>query len=111
MTSAQGRMRPTHPRAHRVDDIATAFGLRLVAGAGRPDTQVTGLAVGSGDVLPGDLFVALRGLKRHGAEFVAQALEAGAVAVLTDDDGAALLTDVEVPVLVAPDPRPLAGTI
>lgn len=104
-------MRPTHPRAHRVDDIATAFGLRLVAGAGRPDTQVTGVAVGSGDVLPGDLFVALRGLTRHGAEFAGQALEAGAVAILTDDDGAALLRDAAVPILVGPDPRRLAGTI
>src|SRR5688572_26829843 len=104
MTSAQGRMRPTHPRAHRVDDIATAFGLRLVTGAG-PDTQVTGLAVGSDDVAPGDLFVALRGLKRHGAEFAQRALEAGALAVLTDDDGARLLGDLDVPVLVADDPR------
>ena len=113
-------MRPTHPRAHRVDDIASAFGLRLVAGAGRPDTPVTGLAVGSGDVLPGDLFVALRGLKRHGVEFAAQAIDAGAVAVLTDDDGAALLSGaddgsgghrVDVPVLVALDPRSLVGDI
>ena len=103
-------MRPTHPRAHRVDDIAAAFGLRLVTGADRA-TPVTGLAVGSDDVVPGDLFVALRGLKRHGAEFTAEALEAGAVAVLTDDAGAQLLGDVGVPVLVAEDPRRLVGDI
>ena len=103
-------MRPTHPRAHRVDDIATAFGLRLVAPGAHPDTHVTGLAVGSGDVMPGDLFVALRGLKRHGAEFTAQALESGAVAVLTDADGAQLV-DADVPVLVAADPRVLVGDV
>ena len=103
-------MRPTHPRAHRVDDIATAFGLRLVTGAD-PDTQVTGLAVGSDDVAPGDLFVALRGLKRHGAEFAEQALAAGARAVLTDEDGAKLLGEADVPVLVAEDPRSTVGDI
>jgi len=111
MTSAQGRMRPTHPRAHRVDDIATAFGLRLVAPGEHPDTQVTGLAVGSADAMAGDLFVALRGLKRHGAEFTAEAVAAGAVAVLTDDDGAARIADSPVPVLVAADPRAVVGDI
>src|SRR5690554_2663060 len=111
MTSAQGRMRPTHPRAHRVDDIATAFGLRLVARAGDP--EVTGLAVGSSDVMAGDLFVALRGLKRHGVEFAREALAAGAVAVLTDADGARVLEAEApgVPVLVAVDPRSIVGDL
>lgn len=105
-------MRPTHPRAHRVDDIATAFGLRLVAAGGDPDTQVTGLAVGSDDLAPGDLFVALRGLKRHGAEFTAQALAAGARAILTDAEGAGLVGDeAGVPVLVAENPRELVGDL
>jgi len=110
MTSAQGRMRPTHPRAHRVDDIATAFGLRLVVPGAHPDTQVTGLAVGSADVVPGDLFVGLQGLKRHGAQFAREALEAGALAVLTDAEGARLVATV-VPVLVAEDPRALVGDV
>src|SRR5690606_41883298 len=99
MTSAQGRMRPTHPRAHRVDDIAAAFGLLLVTGADRA-TPVTGLAVGSVDVVPGGLFVALRGLKRHGAEFTSEALDAGAFPVLTHDAGAPLLAEVGGPRLV-----------
>ena len=102
-------MRPTHPRSYRVDDIATEFGLRLLP-AGAPGTRLSGLAVGSGEVVPGDLFVALKGLRRHGAEFVEQALAAGARAVLTDPEGAAMVT-AEVPVLVAEDPRALVGEV
>jgi len=36
---------------------------------------------------PGDLYVALPGRHHHGAEFSAQAVERGAVAVLTDGPG------------------------
>ena len=39
----------------------------------------------------GDLYVALPGAARHGADFVSQAVDRGAVAVLTDDAGARLL--------------------
>ena len=63
---------------------------------------------------PGDLYVALPGATRHGADFVAQAVEAGAVAVLTDDAGARLLAlrhDIAVPVLLADEPRSVVGRL
>ena len=44
-------------------------------------TEVSGIAYDSRKVAPGDLFVALQGEASDGREFVAQALEAGAVAV------------------------------
>lgn len=106
-------MRPLHPATHRVDDLATTFDLEVRGVAPRPETTFTGVSVASGDVLPGDVFVALSGLKVHGATYAAQALEAGAVAILTDDAGAELVAalDPQVPVLVAPDPRALAGPV
>lgn len=47
-------------------------------------TEVTGLSQDSRSTKPGDLFIARRGLKTTGAEFAADAVAKGAVAVLLD---------------------------
>ncbi len=75
--------------------------------------EVRGVSVDSGDVAPGELFVALPGFKVHGARYAADAVAAGAVAVLTDADGAALARadGVTVPVLVCADPRATVGPV
>lgn len=75
---------------------------------------VTGISLNSRAVQQGDLYVALPGATRHGADFVSQAVAAGAAAVLTDDAGARLLalsTDIGVPVLLAAEPRGLVGRL
>jgi UDP-N-acetylmuramoyl-L-alanyl-D-glutamate--2,6-diaminopimelate ligase len=51
---------------------------------GRADTEISGLAYSSKDVRPGFLFVALRGARLDGLAFLPEALERGAVAVLSD---------------------------
>jgi len=48
------------------------------------DVAVTGLAVDSRAVKPGDLFFALAGAKTDGARFITQALASGAVAIAGD---------------------------
>ena len=69
-------------------------------------TAVTGVTLRASDVRPGDLFAALPGARAHGADFAAEALARGAVAVLTDPDGARRLpADAALPVLVHPRPR------
>lgn len=110
MTSP-ARMRPQHPSSHRVTDLADAF--TLVTEPLDASLVATGVTVSSADVQPGDLFVAVPGLKVHGATFAAQAVEAGAVAVVTDAAGAALVADagVRVPVLVTDDPRAVSGPL
>jgi UDP-N-acetylmuramoyl-L-alanyl-D-glutamate--2,6-diaminopimelate ligase len=75
---------------------------------------VTGISLNSRAVEPGDLYVALPGSARHGADFAAAAIDSGAVAVLTDDAGArilALAPDVSVPVLVVDEPRAVVGRL
>lgn len=75
---------------------------------------VTGISLNSRSIQPGDLYVALPGAARHGADFVSDAVGAGAVAVLTDDAGARLLAlsnDIPVPVLLAAEPRGLVGRL
>src|ERR1700736_5852809 len=51
---------------------------------------VTGVTHDSRQAGPGDLYAALPGSRYHGARFCQQAVEAGAVAVLTDPDGKSL---------------------
>ncbi|RMI08640.1 UDP-N-acetylmuramoyl-L-alanyl-D-glutamate--2,6-diaminopimelate ligase [Cellulomonas triticagri] len=114
MTSPQGRLRPEHPHSRRVADLADAFALVTAGGAGVPDDlETTGVTVASGDVLPGDVFVAVPGARTHGAAHTAQAVASGAVAVVTDAAGAAVVAGIpeaaHLPVLLVEDPRGVAG--
>ncbi|MFC7497549.1 MULTISPECIES: UDP-N-acetylmuramoyl-L-alanyl-D-glutamate--2,6-diaminopimelate ligase [unclassified Nocardioides] len=72
--------------------------------------QVTGVSLSSQRIRPGDLYAALPGARAHGIAFAAGAVEAGAVAVLTDADGAAAGA-VDVPVLVVDRPRAVLGSL
>lgn len=67
--------------------------------------HVSGVTLSSAAVVPGDLYVALRGLRTHGAHYAADAVAGGAVVVLTDSEGAAIAGDLGVPVVVDEDPR------
>jgi UDP-N-acetylmuramoyl-L-alanyl-D-glutamate--2,6-diaminopimelate ligase len=90
--------------------IGESIGVVVPGASG--SVPVTGISLNSRAVQPGDLYVALPGASRHGADFVSQAVEAGAAAVLTDDAGARLLAfshDIAVPVLLAEEPRSLVG--
>ncbi|MCK0167379.1 UDP-N-acetylmuramoyl-L-alanyl-D-glutamate--2,6-diaminopimelate ligase [Jannaschia sp. S6380] len=71
---------------------------------GPADLTVTGLAVDNRKVRAGDLFAALPGTATHGARFATDALARGAVAVLTDREGAAMLPAGATAVVVE-DPR------
>jgi UDP-N-acetylmuramoyl-L-alanyl-D-glutamate--2,6-diaminopimelate ligase len=51
---------------------------------GNGGTEILGLAYSSKEVRPGFLFAAIRGEKRDGFEFIEEALERGAAAVLSD---------------------------
>jgi UDP-N-acetylmuramoyl-L-alanyl-D-glutamate--2,6-diaminopimelate ligase len=65
-------------------------------------TEVTGLAVDSRVVKPGDLFFALTGSKTDGARFVDSAISSGAVAIAGDHPPQGVL---RVPFVTAPNPR------
>lgn len=63
----------------------SSLGLTARGGA---NPVITGLAVDSREVKEGFLFAAMPGSKVHGGEFIQYALRMGAVAVLTDQEGA-----------------------
>ncbi|WP_205864035.1 UDP-N-acetylmuramoyl-L-alanyl-D-glutamate--2,6-diaminopimelate ligase [Planosporangium mesophilum] len=77
----------------------------------RVQVAVTGVTHASDAVLPGDLYAALPGARRHGAEFIAAAAAAGAVAVLTDPAGADAARAAGLPALVVADPRSALGAV
>lgn len=64
--------------------------------------EVTGVALDSRHVKPGDVFFALTGVRTDGSRFVAQAVASGAVAVVT---GQRLEIAIPVPVIVTSNPR------
>ena len=74
---------------------------------GGADIAVTGLSVDSRAVRPGHLFAALAGSRAHGAAYIPTALERGAVAILTDAEGARLAGDLPagVALVIAEEPR------
>lgn len=105
-------LRPDHNAPTALADLAEAFDLEAVGGRTR-DVTVIGVSVDSADVAPGELFAALPGFTVHGAAYAAQALDAGASAVLTDRAGAELV-ERHAPgtsVLIHPDPRRVVGQV
>ncbi|MER7277354.1 UDP-N-acetylmuramoyl-L-alanyl-D-glutamate--2,6-diaminopimelate ligase [Dactylosporangium sp. NPDC000244] len=78
-------------------------------GGGSEDVAVTGVTHSSSAVLPGDLYAALPGARVHGAQFIPEALERGAVAVLTDPAG--VRPDAGVPFIVVDRPRDVLGDV
>ena len=108
-------IRPAHQQQRPLSALSTLLGIRLAAaGSSRSPNDLgslSGLTLDSRSVKPGDLYVALPGARVHGAAFCADAVAAGAVAVLTDPEGRARATASGVPVFVLADPRARLGEI
>ncbi len=98
-------IRPQHVAPVALSAVAAATGGVLVGS----DDAVTGVTLASLDVRPGDLFVGIRGAKQHGAAFSADAAERGAIAVLTDSEGAAYAQAAGLPAIVVASPREVLG--
>jgi UDP-N-acetylmuramoyl-L-alanyl-D-glutamate--2,6-diaminopimelate ligase len=101
-----GNPRPQAVSPYRLVDLAAALPAEIIGAA---DATVTGVTHASGEVRPGDLYAALPGARRHGAEFTAAAAAAGAVAVLTDPAGAPAAAAAGLPALITDDPRGVLG--
>ena len=65
------------------------------------DVSVTGLTADSRAVQPGYVFAALKGVAADGRDYIPQAIENGAIAILADGP----VADVSVPVIEAEEPR------
>jgi UDP-N-acetylmuramoyl-L-alanyl-D-glutamate--2,6-diaminopimelate ligase len=102
-------LRPQHPSPRSLHGLAETFDLDVRGDI--DDLEVTGAVLSSSAVRPGDLYVGVPGRNAHGGSFAAAARDGGAVAVLTDPDGAELAADAGLPILVTPDARAALGEV
>ncbi len=73
------------------------------------DVRFTAVSTDTRSIAQGDLFIALRGEHFDGAQFVAQAAQAGAVAAIVKEGS--VLEEVGCPVLFVPDTRLALGKL
>src|SRR3984885_9679442 len=113
VTSVPAALRPTAGAGISLSTLAAQVGAIPAAGSTAADPRITGVTLRAQDVRSGDLFAALPGASTHGARFHADAIERGAVAVLTDAAGLAELAGrtSSVPVLLHPEPRSVLGEL
>jgi UDP-N-acetylmuramoyl-L-alanyl-D-glutamate--2,6-diaminopimelate ligase len=111
-------IRPAHHQPRPLSALSELLGVRLdrhtAAGPSPSGTElgyISGVTLDSRAVRPGDLYVALPGARVHGAAFCADAVAAGAVAVLTDPGGRIRAAAAGVPVFVLADPRARLGEV
>ncbi|NYF14548.1 UDP-N-acetylmuramoyl-L-alanyl-D-glutamate--2,6-diaminopimelate ligase [Pseudoclavibacter sp. JAI123] len=95
--------RPNSPHSVPLTAVADATGGSVSAASAH--VEVTGVSSDSRRIRPGDLYVAIPGAQRHGAEFLPAVVRAGAVAVLSDSAGAALAAEHGLPAIVVENPR------
>ncbi len=81
--------------------------VQIIPGAQRQggDADVTEIAYDSRAVLPGALFVALRGAKSDGHDYIAQALNKGAAALMIHADRAGWYGAHGLPTIIVPNTR------
>src|ERR1700679_2714160 len=84
-------LRPATVAGVPLSTLTAQVGAVPAEGSSASDLQITGVTLRAQDVQPGDLFAALPGAATHGAQFFPEAVERGAIAVLTDADGLAQL--------------------
>ena len=100
--------------AHLLDAVGLTAGPIAQAVAG--ELVITGITADSRLVQPGDLYVAAPGSTVHGADFAAEAVARGAVAILTDGAGedralGAVSSSDTAPVLIVEHPRDLVPAL
>ncbi|WP_343320058.1 UDP-N-acetylmuramoyl-L-alanyl-D-glutamate--2,6-diaminopimelate ligase [Arthrobacter sp. TMP15] len=110
VNNSSAPLRPSHRGSVTLAQLAEVVGAEREGGI-EPVT-VNGVSLDSRTICAGDLYVALPGTRAHGAQFAAQAVAGGAIAILTDHAGAEVLGKAcAVPVLTVADPRAVTGVL
>ena len=90
-------------------ELAAHFGLE--SRGDLTGVTLTGITLSTTDLLPGDVYVGVRGVHAHGASYAADARAGGAVALVTDAAGAELAADSGLPILIVDNPRGSLGAL
>lgn len=102
-------LRPEHPSPRPLAGLVQEFGIDHLGSI--DGVEISGVTLSTGDLHPGDLFVGLKGAKGHGAGYADEARAGGAVALLTDAEGAELASQAGLPILVVENPRLALGEV
>lgn len=97
-------IRPLSTFSLSLSEVASVLGVEL-----QSELMITGVTHKDSEVIAGDLFIAMPGLNVHGASFAEAAIRKGAVAVLTDAQGASMVTGA--PVIIVEDVRTAGAVI
>ncbi|WP_345770319.1 UDP-N-acetylmuramoyl-L-alanyl-D-glutamate--2,6-diaminopimelate ligase [Blastococcus saxobsidens] len=109
-TDAGATPPPAGSRPLPLADLADLVGDPVVPAAGAAP-GISGVTLASGEVRPGDLYAALPGARTHGVRYAADAVDRGAVALLTDPTGRDDAVATGLPVCVVEDPRAVLGAV
>lgn len=102
-------LRPEQVAPVALQSFADKF--ELSSEASLEGVSATGISMNTGDLRPGDIFVAMPGKKTHGAKFAEKAAALGAVAIVTDSAGLVDLGNLDLPVLLLENPRSHLGEL
>ena len=102
-------LRPEHPSARSLAGLVEEFSLEHIGSL--DGVEITGVTLSTSDLHPGDLYVGVPGANSHGANYAAQALDGGAVALLTDAAGAEIAMDAGLPIVLVDSPRAALGDL
>lgn len=80
-------LRPKNKLNVKLDAITKHLRQYKPSTSGPTDVSITGISMNSKTVQDGDLYAAIAGANHHGADYLDQALQTGAAAVLTDTRG------------------------
>ncbi|MEY4499376.1 MAG: hypothetical protein RL319_364 [Actinomycetota bacterium] len=101
-------IRPDHVVPVAFTQLVANFALTIAHGG---NAEITGISMNTGDLRAGDLFVAMPGLKSHGALHVAKAIDGGASAIITDASGLELIESKSIPIALLENPRLSLGEL
>ncbi|WP_299165247.1 UDP-N-acetylmuramoyl-L-alanyl-D-glutamate--2,6-diaminopimelate ligase [uncultured Arthrobacter sp.] len=115
-------MRPAFVLPRTMSQVLAALGSDLppvqqvdLGNDGGSQAAITGVTIDSRQVRTGDLYIAVPGTGRHGADFTGQAVTRGAAAVLTDESGLKAATTAldgsDVPLFLATPVRDYVGPL
>lgn len=102
-------LRPARPQLKPLSELAAMFASRVIGELG--DAELNGITLATADLREGEVFLAAPGAHTHGANYAAAAAAQGAVAIVTDEEGAELAAASGLPVIVVAAPRELLGEL
>lgn len=106
MSSSIEKLQPEEIFTRSLSELSSYLGVPQ----SHHDAVFTGVTMDSRAVKRGDLFIALKGMKVHGATYADEVARQGAVAILTDLEGARQIGPF-IPTIIVEEPRKWVGAI